>query len=162
MQFGWKKEEVWGPLGIDIWFVLNCQWRSDQAHFFPLVTSARLISRSHQLKWKSYYYGAWSRAYILAMNEAVSSLGNSNGQARDMLYIVRAEIPVYRPTKWVSASQKIKETLVRRTAFLLKVLIGIFDSGIIIFFCFSLILFKAIIFLWVLSIKIIQFSPWEI
>lgn len=50
-----------------------------------------------------------------------------------MLYTVRAEIPAFRLTKWVSASQKIKETLLRRTAFLLKVLVGIFDSSIIIF-----------------------------
>lgn len=154
---------MWGPLGIDIWFVLNCQWRSDQAHFFPLVTSARLISRSHQLKWKSYYYRAWSRADILAMNEAVSSLGNSNGQARDMLYTVRAEIPPFRLTKWVSASQKIKERFLKRIAFLLKVLIGVFDSGIIIFPPDSPYFLKPLSLFGFSPLKLsIFFFPWEI
>lgn len=68
------------------------------------------------------------------MNEAVSGLGNSNGQAGDMLCMERAEMPAFRPTKWVSASQKIKKTLLRKTAFLLKVLIGIFDSSSIMVF----------------------------
>lgn len=41
---------------------------------------------------------------MLAMNEAVSSLRNPSGQARDMICTVRAETPAFRPTKWASAS----------------------------------------------------------
>lgn len=77
--------------------------------FFPLVTSARLVSRSQQLKCKSYYYRAWSRADILAMNEAVSSLGNPSGQARDMIYTVRAETPAL--TDKMGLSQRTKKHL---------------------------------------------------
>lgn len=83
------------------------------------------------------------------MNEAVSSLGNSNSQARGMLCMGRAEIPAFKPTKRVSDSQKIKEMFLRRTDFFPKVLIGIFVSGIILsllVFIF-LMLFKAVIFL---------------
>lgn len=132
-----------GPLGEDKWLVLNLQWRSDQAHFFfPLVTSARLISRSHQLKWKSYYYRAWSRADISAMNEAVSGLGNSNNQARDTLYMER---DTSIQTNDTGLSLKIRETYLRRTDFFPKVLIGMFGIAIILSLFFQYFL-KPLIF----------------
>lgn len=96
------------------------------------------------------------------MNEAVSSSGNSSGQGRD-LYSKSRDTSIQTDKMGLSQSKEQRNT--SENSFLLKVLIGIFNSSIIIQFYLPpspQILFKGIIFLWALSIKIVHFSPWKI